>query len=135
MQEKLETCQNSNLTYLEDHILRWYKCNIYIVKTSALDFKQLHIVCKFCPIKRIFLSERIPYLAQIFDCSSQTYLHISKSMYVVFHWKQIIEVFVNYFRYKFSLHKNWSFPLRISSVNVTKSTGICRFGHVYWRNP
>ena len=27
------------------------------------------------------------------------------------------------------------FPLRISSVNVTKSTGNCGFGHIYWRNP
>ena len=33
------------------------------------------------------------------------------------------------------LHKKWSFPLRISSVNVTKSAGNCAFGHVYWRNP
>ena len=34
-------------------------------------------------------------------------------------------------------HKNpkWSFPLRISSVNVTKSAGNCGFGHIYWRNP
>ena len=31
----------------------------------------------------------------------------------------------------FSLHEKWSFPWRISSVNVTN----CRFGHVYWRNP
>ena len=29
------------------------------------------------------------------------------------------------------LHKKWSFPLRISSVNVTKSAG---FGHIYWRS-
>ena len=28
-----------------------------------------------------------------------------------------------------------SFPLAISSVNVTKSTGNCVFGHIYWRNP
>ena len=28
------------------------------------------------------------------------------------------------------LHKKWSFPLRISSENVTKSTGS-----IYWRNP
>ena len=33
------------------------------------------------------------------------------------------------------LHKKWSFPLRISSVNVTKSVGNCGFGHIYWRNP
>ena len=34
-----------------------------------------------------------------------------------------------------SWHKKWSFPLRISSVNVTKSTGNCELGHIYWRNP
>ena len=34
-----------------------------------------------------------------------------------------------------SLHKKWSFPLRISTVNVTKSAGNCGFGHIYWRNP
>ena len=27
------------------------------------------------------------------------------------------------------------FPLRISSVSLTKSTGNCRFDHVYWGNP
>ena len=32
------------------------------------------------------------------------------------------------------LHKKWIFPLRISSVNVTKSAGNCGFGHIYWRN-
>ena len=34
-----------------------------------------------------------------------------------------------------SLHEKWSFPIRISSVNVTKSTVSCGFGHVYWKNP
>ena len=33
------------------------------------------------------------------------------------------------------LHKKWSFPLRISLVNVTKSGVSCGFGHSYWRNP
>ena len=34
----------------------------------------------------------------------------------------------------FSLHKKWSFPLRISSVNVTNSAGI--WSHcICWRNP
>ena len=35
----------------------------------------------------------------------------------------------------YSLHKKWSFPLRIFSVNVTKSAVSCEFGHIYWRNP
>ena len=28
-----------------------------------------------------------------------------------------------------------NFPLRISSINVTKSTENCRSGHIYWKNP
>ena len=31
--------------------------------------------------------------------------------------------------------KKWSFPLMTSSVNVTKSTVSCRFGHIYSRSP
>ena len=36
---------------------------------------------------------------------------------------------------KQALHKKWSFPLRISSVNVTKSTVSCEFVQIYWRDP
>ena len=31
--------------------------------------------------------------------------------------------------------QKWSFPLRISSVNVTKSAVSCGFGPIDWRNP
>ena len=34
-----------------------------------------------------------------------------------------------------TLLKKLSFPLRVSSVNVTKSAENCGFGHIYWRNP
>ena len=34
-----------------------------------------------------------------------------------------------------TLHKKRNFPLRISSVNVTKSAVSCGFGHIYCRNP
>ena len=34
-----------------------------------------------------------------------------------------------------SLHKKWSFPLRVSSVNVTKSAVSCLLGHTHWKNP
>ena len=30
-----------------------------------------------------------------------------------------------------TLHKKWSFPLRVSSVNVAKFAGNCEFGHIY----
>ena len=38
------------------------------------------------------------------------------------------------FAMQFTLHKKWSFPLRISSVNVTKSAVSFGFGHIDWRN-
>ena len=31
-----------------------------------------------------------------------------------------------------TLHQKLSFPLRISSVNVTKSAVSCGFGHIYY---
>ena len=34
---------------------------------------------------------------------------------------------------KYALHEKWSFPLRISSANETKTAGNCGFGHVYWK--
>ena len=36
---------------------------------------------------------------------------------------------------KYTLNKKWSFPLRIYSVNVTKSAVSCGFGQIYWRKP
>ena len=38
-------------------------------------------------------------------------------------------------RHASTLHKKWNFPLRISSVNVTKSAVSYEFGHIYWINP
>ena len=32
-----------------------------------------------------------------------------------------------------NLHKKWSFPIRISLINVTKFSGNCRFGHIHFR--
>ena len=34
-----------------------------------------------------------------------------------------------------SLHKKWSFSLRILSVKVTKFAVCCVFSHIYWSNP
>ena len=33
------------------------------------------------------------------------------------------------------VHKEWSFQLRISSVNLAKSAVSCGFHHICWRNP
>ena len=34
-----------------------------------------------------------------------------------------------------ALFKQWSFPLKIPSVNVAKSAGNCGLGHIYWGKP
>ena len=34
-----------------------------------------------------------------------------------------------------TLHKKWSFPLSISSANMTKSAVSWEFDHIYWRYP
>ena len=36
---------------------------------------------------------------------------------------------------QYTLHKKWSFSLRIYPVNVTKSTWNCGFGHIFCRDP
>ena len=46
-----------------------------------------------------------------------------------FLWESPLKILKN------TLHKKWSFALRISSVNVTKSAGNSGFGQIYWRNP
>ena len=42
---------------------------------------------------------------------------------------------VTEYLFTFTLHKKWSFPWSIASVNVTKYVGNCGFGHIYWRTP
>ena len=54
--------------------------------------------------------------------------------------KNQLKVIKNYLHEKlttlfYHTAQKWSFLLRISSVNVTKSTASCGFGHMYWRNP
>ena len=43
------------------------------------------------------------------------------------------DLFLTFFS-KTTLDKKWGFPLRISSVDVTKSAVSCGFGHIYWKN-
>ena len=49
-------------------------------------------------------------------------------------WKDlkssIFKAWIMRLNYMLPLHKKWSFPLRFSSVNVTKSPGNCGFGHI-----
>ena len=46
--------------------------------------------------------------------------------------KNAVNIVMPHLLNPYSLHKKWSSPLRISSVNVTKSKGNCEFGQIYW---
>ena len=59
---------------------RLYTCNIYVVRTSASDFKQLYIFYNFHPIKQISWSGIIAYLTRIFNYLGQTQLYITISV-------------------------------------------------------
>ena len=72
--------------------------------------------------------------------------HNNKDMRILLHSSSLLKVNINntfpIFQKMLSkletlqtMHKKWSFPLKIPSVNVTKPIGNCRFGHIYWRNP
>ena len=53
-------------------------------------------------------------------------------LYITFHFRKVN---ICIFRCFPTLHEKWSFPLRISSVNVIRSAEKCGFGQIYWRNP
>ena len=44
-------------------------------------------------------------------------------------------LYINETNISHTLHKKWSFPITISSVNLIKSAENCGFGQIYWRNP
>ena len=64
------------------------------------------------------------FFIRLLDCSFKGFRIFRKFNRIV--QKQPPEVF--------PLHKKWSFPLRISSVNVTESAGNCGISHIYWGN-
>ena len=60
--------------------------------------------------------------------------NVSAQQLLIFLITRVLRIWV-LFSNQQALHKKWSFPLRISSVNVTKSADNFVYGHIYWRNP
>ena len=83
----------------------------------------LQIIASHCLLQVIAL-----YHHQVFMTNSTQPKNI---MLVLFESSYII-IFIPFL--KLTLHKKWSFPLRISSVNLTKSAGNYGFRHIYRRN-
>ena len=53
---------------------------------------------------------------------------------ILISWRKIVFYKLGFQSALSTLHKKWSFPIKIFSVNVTKSARNCGFSHIYWRN-
>ena len=94
------------------------------VQKILLFYDSLHINLNYCNKKTTLLNKNNNISLQ----GQQNQL-LSKSQ-VHFNYLCVIQQWLLY-----SLHKEWSFLLTISSVNVTKSTNSCAFVQICWKNP
>ena len=87
-------------------------------------------------VRRFVDLVRVISLHMISKNHSNTFLLINMQKTKSAKLQQGLFVFVSLCRFRqVSLHKKWSFQLRISSVNMTKPAVSSGFGHIYWRNP
>ena len=98
------------------------------------------------PLQYFFIPQMVLYLELLWDFAIINFLAPSNS---VFEWfigkclfKYYIFLSISFFTQndilvscksilQWTLHKKWSFPFRISSINVTKSAVSCGFDHIY----
>ena len=83
-----------------------------------------------------FFDFQLVYFLQHFDQKVKHYLkkyhYQSWVLYITSHFRKVKTCVFHCFP---TLHRKWSFLLRISSENVIKFAENCGFGHRYWRKP
>ena len=96
--------------------------------TSKIEYLENGKIWTKTPFKKFALWENHLLLItqKTFWHQFQLKIIFAVSNMIWYWWKLLCEVVTP--------HKKWSFPLRNSSVNVTKSAASCRFFHIYWRN-
>ena len=103
--------------------LRWKRYNtLLLYKQSSEGVRLFHWKLKW---SRFSLSLH-PCSLELSKCFAVNYANCFWTAILPNTHKQI---------FLLTLHKKWSFWLRVSSVNVTKSAEICGFGRIYWNNP
>ena len=116
-------------------------CFSYALKEiPLLTLYNIFSTCLFKFSYNVKMYSKIFLLLSSFDWNpiEKTYLNESDSLFFLFLVRSVLNHFFHLttdFKIKASslapLLKKRSFPLRIFSVDVTKSTGSDRFGHIY----
>ena len=105
------------------------KCSLHSINTSVIEKTLLHYREKFIQLMIKCTSFPDRWWAEIlFNLFFGQYRENETRK------TQTTEVSL-YEMFLVSLHKNWSFLLRIFLVNAIKSAVSSKFGHIYWRNP
>ena len=132
---------------LQKHLLEFLYCNLVILKDTFSYEIENHLICqpRFNPFStnvsflyplKILQNIRFPEVFRGHRSGTWVENLLNRNK---IHWSHLIlvsEIQLVLHNIQFNtLHKKWSFPLRISSVNVTKSAVSPGFGHIYWKNP
>ena len=120
----------SNLTVKTAEWRHWRRSGAFIVTFEHI----LHIVLVF---PSLTLNKQMPGGFINFEHNKQNI------QYITLHWSSVFikktlhrYLIAGLLETKFisnSFQTSITFPLKISSVNVTKFAGNCGFGHIYWK--
>ena len=104
---------------------------------SESGFFTFRLLFVWTPKGHWYLTPPIPLLRWTMERSLDAIPHsIRPVVQMLYEWKLVSWFFEFPSNEKLmTLHKKWSFPLRISLVNMAKSAVYCGFGHIRWRNP
>ena len=124
-----------------------YSVGIYLLKVNNRNNRTRCEICSKLPIKKperrhlrrsgVFIV-KFEHISRCYSVSIVNFEYVNPKRWLFSQESSIKDAWQGHTYsswQKLTMHKKWSFPLRISSVNVTKSAGICGFGHIYWRNP
>ena len=123
-----------NCPYSEVFRSEWEK--IRTIKTPNANTFYAVFICQFLGTISIFLIFKMYWQGTIFMFCVKRYSN-QWLLYSILVCLYILGNFYEKIRESllWTLQKKWSFPLKISPVNVTKSAVSCGLGHIDWRNP
>ena len=116
MQQNVRNLMKNEINGSKPKFQSLFNHNKNIIYLQTLEIPQLSLYLSYVPIALHNRNQWFWYPLNLYLC--KLYSQATK--------RKILSL---------TLSKTWSFPLRISSVNTTKSTGNSGFGRIYWRNP